>query len=239
MKVVAVIPSRGRPERCMAAVESLWTNATLVDTSIVVAIDRDDPEFSNYLRDFPQGKIGPSVTGIALATEDTGNLVKATNTASLRIAQDDPDCIIGNIGDDQLCRTVGWDKMVRDAMTEPGFVYGNDLFQGEALPCGGIFIHAAIVNALGWYALPELEHLFIDNVWKDLGEGIGRLTYLPDMVIEHMHPLAGKADWDEGYERANGQPAVDRDRTVYEAWRDGKAKIEDELSIGHALYVLS
>jgi len=227
MSVVAVIPSRGRPDRCRAAVASMWERAELVDTSIVIAIDKDDPEFTRYLPvvGMKTGRIGPSITGVALAAEDTGNLVKATNTASLRIAKEDADAIIGNIGDDQLCRTQGWDRMVRDAMTVPGFVYGNDLFQEDKLPCGGIFIHASIVNSLGWYMLPDLEHLFVDNVWKDLGTAIGRLTYLPEMVFEHMHPLAGKADWDDGYERANNQEIVDRDRVAYEAWRDAGGAI--------------
>jgi hypothetical protein len=186
----------------------------------VLAVDRSDPELETYRGLRWPGRYAAEVALVELDDDETGDLVRATNTMSLRIATD-PDAIIGNLGDDQMARTPGWDRMVVEAMTEPGFVYGNDLFQGERLPCGGIFIHAAIVNALGWYALPACEHLFIDNAWALLGRNLGRLTYLPDMVFEHLHPLAGKGDWDDGYERANNAAAVDRDRIAFESWRDG------------------
>lgn len=191
-----------------------------MSTRIVLAVDEDDPELDGYASATRFARYGPETVLMVLRMEETGNLTRASNTASLRIAAEDPDAIIGNLGDDQIARTPGWDKMVAGAMTEPGFVHGNDLFQREALPCGGIFIHASIVAALGWYALPVCEHLFIDNAWGDLGRGIGRLTYLPDMVFEHVHPFAGKAEWDEGYERANNREIVDRDRTAYETWRE-------------------
>ncbi len=219
MSIVVVIPSRGRPTRALEAIGSIRATAALVDTSIVLAVDRDDPAYPDY-RLFRFGSYGPELDVVTLEGEETGNLTRATNTVSLRIAEADPDAIIANLGDDQVARTPGWDKAVRAAMTEPGIVYGNDLFQGEALPCGGVFIHATIVRRLGWYALPVCEHLFIDNAWADIGRGIGRLTYLPDVVFEHLHPLAGKAAWDDGYRRANGQDAVDRDRMAYEQWRD-------------------
>lgn len=219
MTVVAVLPSRGRPDRAAEAIESMRQTAVLVDTSIVLAVDADDPAWDQYAEMAGQRRFlaGPELHLVTLRGDETGNLVKATNTVSLRIAREDPTAIIGNIGDDQLCKTSGWDRMVAESPT--AFTYGNDLFQGERLPCGGIFIQAAVVNALGWYALPSCEHLFIDNAWLDLGSRLG-ITYLDSMIFEHRHPLAGKGKWDEGYERANNQATTDHDRIAYELWRD-------------------
>jgi hypothetical protein len=39
-------------------------------------------------------------------------------------------------------------------------------------------------------------------------------------VIEHVHPLAGKAAWDEGYHRANGEETVEHDKRAYDEWRE-------------------
>lgn len=219
MSVVVVIPSRGRPERAAAAIEAIRATAVRVDTSVVLAVDEDDPTWDEYARIMSQRRFlaGAECQLVTLRGEETGNLVKATNTVSIRIAREDPAAIIGNLGDDQIARTPGWDRMVAESGTH--FTYGNDLFQGERLPCGGIFIAAAVVDALGWYALPSCEHLFIDNAWLDLGRAVG-ITYLPDMIFEHLHPLAGKAKWDAGYERANSQDTVERDRVAYEEWRD-------------------
>jgi hypothetical protein len=50
---------------------------------------------------------------------------------------------------------------------------------------------------------PGCIHLFFDNFVKQLGIDIGVLKYLPDVIIEHLHPVAGKAEMDEGYARVN------------------------------------
>jgi hypothetical protein len=106
--------------------------------------------------------------------------------------------------------------------TNAGLAYGNDLFQGEQLVTSP-FIRADIPRRLGWYGLPAVEHLFVDNAWGDIGRGLGVLRYMPEMVIEHLHPLAGKAEWDEGYERANNEddhrPRPDRIRGLARWWR--------------------
>ena len=222
MSIVVVIPSRGRPEQSHAAVQSIRDTASLVTTCVNLVVDGDDPELEAY-RALCWGLFYRAETFLTVIIDPdaTGNLVKATNTASLQIARDDPHAIIGNVGDDQRARTPGWDRLVTDALRVPGIAYGDDGFQHEALPCGGTFISATIVNALGWYALPSCQHLFIDNAWGDLGRELGRLTYIPEVVFEHLHPFAGKAEWDEGYERANNQAIIDHDRNAYEAWRSG------------------
>jgi hypothetical protein len=50
---------------------------------------------------------------------------------------------------------------------------------------------------------PGCIHLFFDNFVKQLGIDLGCLKYLPDVIIEHLHPVAGKAEMDEGYARVN------------------------------------
>jgi len=212
--VIVVMPSRGRPDRAKVALEALIEHQALPDTELWLAVDHDDPRLDEYVRNTPS-----DANLLVLDDVQTGNLVRATNTVSLDLAANRPSSIIGNLGDDHVCRTPAWDRLVVDALTKPGIAYGDDLFQSERLPTAP-FISAAIVNALGWYALPSLEHLFIDNVWRDVGAQTGRLHYLPDLVIEHVHPLAGKAKWDSGYVKVNKKPAVDRDADAYHAWRD-------------------
>jgi hypothetical protein len=68
-------------------------------------------------------------------------------------------------------------------------------------------------------ALPGLVHLYVDNAWLELGRAAGVLGYLPDIVIEHMHPGAGKADWDAGYAEANAPELDAADKAVFERWR--------------------
>jgi hypothetical protein len=220
VSVVVVIPSRGRPGRAHRAVRAIRQTARRVDTSVVLAVDADDPELEAYraLRWDPI----PYRTEVALVVlegGETGSLVKATNTVSMRIAGGDPDAIIGNLGDDHLATSHGWDQLIAGALSTPGIAYGDDGLQGEQLPTAP-FISARIVLALGWYALPSCRHMFIDNAWRDVGEQTRCLRYIPDVRIEHEHPLAGKAEWDDGYRLANGIETIEHDKRAYHEWRE-------------------
>lgn len=219
------MPSRGRPERAASAIRAIRATAALVSTNIVLAVDTDDPELLHYqgLR-FPE--FGPEVTTVVL--EESGNLVRATNIVATRIAAENPDAIIGNLGDDHLCRTPGWDRRIAEVLSEPGIAYGDDLLQGEMLPTAP-FVSASIVNALGWYFLPSLTHMYVDNALKRIGQAIGSYHYLPDVVIEHLHPGAGKAEMDDGYLRADASTEADRD--AYHHWRYGGGLDADVAAI--------
>lgn len=217
MSVVVVLPSRGRPGLASKAIRCIRNTAARVDTSVVLAVDEDDPEYEAY-RALRFGGYSTEVNVVTLRGEETGNLVRATNTVSMRIAESDPTAIIANFGDDHHARSQGWDKRVLEALATPGVAYGDDLLQGEHIPTAP-FISASIVLALGWYALPTCHHLYIDNAWRDVGAQTGTLRYLPDVVIEHLHPAAHKGKWDEGYERANNEAAMLRDQSAYEYWR--------------------
>lgn len=218
MSIVVVIPSRGRPARAWAAIEAIRETARLVTTSVILAVDADDPDLPAYMRGHVAvpAYFGPEVSVVVLRGDDTGNLVKATNTIARRVAAADPDAIIGNLGDDHLCRTPGWDVWVEAALLgSPGIAYGDDLLQREALPTAP-FVSASIVNALGWYFLPSLAHMYVDDALLAIGREAGAIHYLPDVVIEHMHPGAGKADEDAGYRRADAE--TESDRAIYRQW---------------------
>ena len=219
MNVVVVVPSRGRPERAMETLRSIRDTQARVSTRSVLVVDRSDPELPRYREMIASLMVGeyrdrPSL--VVLDDDETGNLVKATNTVSLRIAAEDPRCIIGNLGDDHVIRSPGWDKQVLEALETPGIAYGDDLLQGAHLPTAP-FISASIVLALGWYALPTCHHMYIDDAWKTLGQNLGILRFLPDVIIEHVHPAARKVEWDEGYDRANA--SMEQDRLAFEDWK--------------------
>jgi hypothetical protein len=84
--------------------------------------------------------------------------------------------------------------------------------------------------------LPECRHLYIDNVWGTVGREIGKLSYLPDVVIEHMHPAGGKAVWDEGHLRVNTDAMFSHDRAAFEAWVENRSA-EDIERVRSALGV--
>jgi hypothetical protein len=77
---------------------------------------------------------------------------------------------------------------------------------------------ADIVRALGKMVPAPVDHLYCDNAIRDLGRRADCLTYLPDVLIEHMHPAAGKASTDPQYQRVNSRQQYKGDRAAYHQW---------------------
>jgi hypothetical protein len=149
------------------------------------------------------------------------------------LAADGAPAYLVSLGDDHVPRTASWDLLLVKAISElegPGFAYGNDLLQGSELPTAWM-ASAAAVRALGWMMLPQCDHMYVDNVIMTLGQQAGRISYVPGVIIEHVHPNAGKAPMDDLYAQSNAVMQYRRDGAAYEAWRDGQlARDADTLS---------
>lgn len=206
--LVVVVPSRGRPGKVLELLDAFEQTCT-AGTRMLVAVDEVDPCREGYTE--------AAARGAALCIADTDTMNEALNEAAVAVITDGLAAVaVGFMGDDHRPRTVGWDQAYLDALRDmsTGIVYGNDLLQGERLPtqCA---MTVDIVRALGYMAPPELVHLYLDDFWRTLGQRAGCLRYLADVVVEHVHPIAGKAEWDEGYERVNNPAMYERDREAF------------------------
>jgi len=218
--LVAVVPTRGRPQAVPALVEAFHDTCE-ANTLLVLAVDNDDPQRQEY--EAATQKLPPTPMAMVALSGNGGNgMVRAlNNVAALFAGADDPAAAVAFLGDDHRPRTVGWDARYLQALAGgAAMVYGNDLIHGEGLPTQ-IAIRSDVIRALGWMAPPMLRHLYVDNAWKDLGAaaGPGALVYLPDVTVEHLHPIAGKAEYDAGYERVNAPAMYEADRAAYERYR--------------------
>lgn len=213
-ELVVVVPSRGRPGAVAELLEASKITCT-ARTFLRVVVDDNDPTRDAY------------PTGTWQAPSRT--MVQALNWAVARTLTVEPrPFAMGFMGDDHRPTTRGWDSRYLEALHElhqrhgAGIVYGNDMIQGKRLPTQ-VAMTTNIPETLGHMAPPQFGHLFVDNVWKAWGDGAGCLRYLDDVIIQHLHPVAGLVEWDEGYKRVNSpnQQRTDRDR-----WAEYK---QDEL----------
>lgn len=208
MSIKVLAPSRERPERALQLIESFEKTKVLDDTEIRIGIDYNDPRESTYY-----ALIGPERIYRATTT-GSGSFSKVTNEMARVFTAD----IFGSVGDDHRFKTKGWDNRITEALQAPGIAYANDLYMREWLPTA-CFISSSIVAALGWFALPLCDHLYIDNTWKDIGTGLGALTYLPDVIIEHLHYTNNKSILDHRYRQTNAPSQFKKDQAAYELWR--------------------
>jgi hypothetical protein len=183
-------------------------------TEVVFILDEDDPERDKYV-----ARNGSRAAYVVAPPTDRG-MVGALNWAFREMDRRKKlGFSVGFMGDDHRPRSHGWDQRYLEALRSmgTGFVYGNDLFQGEKMPTQ-VAMSTDIPTSLGWMCPPQFEHLSVDVIWKDLGEGINRIQYLEDVVVEHMHPLAGKARYDRSYRQVNNVLIARRDGERYNTW---------------------
>lgn len=205
-ELLVIVPSRERPRNAARVVRAIETTSR-GNTEVLVAVDTDDPQLDHYYKE---------LSGVLFEVPPGGHN-GAINSAARYAGRSR---FIAKLDDDHVPRTPGWDVAFMEALEEMkvGIVYGNDLHQRERLPTAPA-MSREIVDELGYMAPPELQHLFVDNFWLDLGTAAGCIRYLKTVVIEHMHPHAYKALMDPGYARVNSPSQYERDHPAYQQYK--------------------
>lgn len=209
--MLVIVPSRGRPDNITALIDS-WER-TRAYANLLVVVDDDDDLLDRYemvmetapdwvsLEVTPRKRLGPTLNEYAVRNAPLYD-------------------IIGFMGDDHRPRTPHWDRRFAMAIAQvggTGVAYGNDLIQGANLPTA-VWMSSCIVETLGYMVPNGMVHLYLDDFWKALGNGIQKMTYLSDVVIEHMHPIAHKSEWDETYQECNAGTMYENDGKVFHAY---------------------
>jgi len=223
--LLALVPSRGRPTVVPILADIFRTTCT-TDWHLVFAVDEQDEDLPLYT-----AAISREPRTQLYINRDGATMVAALNAAARHHLDSWPQAV-AFMGDDHRPRTQGWDRDYLDALREmgTGMVYGNDLLQGEKIPTQ-IAMTANIPRTLGHMCPSTLTHLFVDNYWRDLGTAVGCLRYLPDTIVEHLHPFAGKAGMDEGYHRVNAPSMYHRDAFAYRTYVETGQLAADTLKI--------
>lgn len=210
--MLVIVPSRGRPDNITELIDSWESTRTYAE--LLVAVDSDDEMLERYEMVLENA---PSWATIHVAPRK--RMAPTLNDRAIESVERYD--VIGFMGDDHRPRTHGWDRAFAGGLAQLGGVgvaYGNDLFQGPNLPTA-VWMSSCIVETLGYMVPPGMRHLFCDNFWRDLGNGLGRLIYLNHVVIEHMHPQAGKSEWDPGYVEVNSGDVWTADEETYKAYQ--------------------
>jgi len=190
-----LLPTRNRVSKVLRLLDSI-SHTTSVRNAVEVIIYADDDD-------------GPS-REISFDEIPIKRISAARNRAMGAIYTD---CFHASTGrylmlmnDDVVFRTRGWDERVRQAMAEfnddMAFVYGNDLDQGGSVPSFPVFPRK-VIEVMGGipsgYRNYHIESHVFDIFKRVRAAGHDRITYLEDVVFEHMHYMLGKSEFDSTY----------------------------------------
>ena len=208
-----MLPTRHRPDMARRCVDSLLETAT-GEPELMLVIDEDDGSYD-----------GDAFADVHKITVTRGTLVTAINAAATFLAPNYDALML--VADDMTFQTPGWDTELLAALDDmggTGIVGWDDKRRYDVLE--HVLMSSDIVQALGYFAVPQMSHFYIDNCWTELGKRAGLLRYCPDVIIEHRHwSVSDETAHDEVYtaaETAHGGP----DLAAFQAYRDGQLKLD-------------
>ena len=207
-KLAVAVPTRGRPHNLERLANALKDTCEL-DYHLFARLDEDDKSIYKDLVNTTY-MVGPRIF-----------YANSVNEIAER-ALEDGFTHVAILGDDVLPETVGWDRIMVEALPELGVAYGSDGLEhlhGEDLPTH-VVVPIEMYKRLGWLGLPTLRHLFCDNVWRELGK-LTKFIYLKDVKLSHLHRWNRAAPDDKTYQEANDKTKRELDKQAFEAWRDG------------------
>jgi hypothetical protein len=103
---------------------------------------------------------------------------------------------IGFIGDDIVFKTPFENQMISYLSKHThAMAFGNDLIWNGKLPTHP-FMTSKTVLAVGFFGCPAVEHNFFDNYWEMVFNALDTKEYMPEIVMEHMHPMVRKENTD-------------------------------------------
>jgi len=215
--ILAICPTRQRVEKCKRMMDS-FTETQDGNIDLVFVVDNNDPDLDEYIKLFGQQypyyildqmTITEIFNKVALELEPNYNIYHTAN-------------------DDFSYQTKGFDRLIINSYVThgEGVYYGDDGHWHEGLAVGP-FITSGLVHALGYLQMPKLIHLCNDTVWTLLGNKGNFLHYIPEILIEHIHPETRNIPRDITSRRVNSRHTYNWDYYQFFLWK--RDKMEGEL----------
>lgn len=199
-KILVMCPSRSAEGKRIPNLLNLynsWKETTSGNSDFLLGIDENDKH--HY----------PELEGTLLEIiPEQMNVVKKINYLSKRYV--DKYDYIHFMGDDCVFTAPKWEDIYLEHAEgkEYAVFYPDDTIQGEKLPTHP-FMSTNIIKKLGFMGPECLNHMFVDNFWKEVGNHLECLKYFPEIVLEHRHPAKGYKR-DEVYRKNNSYYLQDR-----------------------------
>ena len=148
----------------------------------------DDDECDTY---HPIAKEYPQVINYCIPTGIS--LMQKINVHALDIASKYK--YIGFVGDDIVFKTP-FEKIFIEYLSsiEHGMIYGRDMYRNQPTHP---FMTSKTVLAVGFFGLPIVKHNYFDNYWDYIFNELKTKKHEKNVIMEHIHPAAGKEISDE------------------------------------------
>lgn len=129
---------------------------------------------------------------------------------------------VGLLNDDHVCITKDWDKIIDGMIDGTNMVSTNDGFWNFGTNVVGLTAWSAeLLKASGIPIFPHsIDHWFIDNIWKAIGEKTGCWVDTMKVNIEHRHVFRGQMEMDETAKISQNQEKANHAAQMFQKFMD-------------------
>lgn len=211
MNGLLLIPSLNRASR----VETFLKSYKEAESSIpvLVIVDKNDPGLDDYFKvDFRKDISFIMTQGVSMGDKlrETWSIYK------------DLDHVMLCNDDHKIIGPKEWDKRLISKLNGENFVSTSDGWKTDGkktLPAGMTSWSGSLIRAVGYIFPPELNHMFIDNIWMDLGLETGCWDLDLDTIISHEHATRSPEWKDDTHHKS--ESFLHKDAETYLKWRNG------------------
>ena len=218
MKAISILtPTRNRPNNCDRFIKSLYETTQYTGTlELLFYVDNDDPAKDIYkeIEERWQNNFWrvEFVIGEPMSVSKSWNIIAEKSLGDIMI--------MGN--DDLVYKTVRWDSKLMAKLIEldnPYYLtWFNDGINGNR-HCAFPVISREWYEALGYFS-PGVFNFGYNDTWVyDIAKRVGKLNYMNEILVEHLHFSVGKSNMDDTYARNRSQEKGNlyrKDKEIYE-----------------------
>jgi hypothetical protein len=186
---------------------------TKTNSDIFFVIDSDEPKLFDYVIALIRYRSNKTYVIVNFETSGMG-VVQPLNFAARKIVNQYK--ILTFLGDDNIPRTTYWDKEIEVQLLNSNYLmcYPRDGLRNESLPTV-ISMKSEVVSAINGFAPESFTHLYVDDFWLYLGQKTSSIIYLPQIFVEHMHPVKGEVEYDDQYRFLNSSKNYELGKLQY------------------------
>ncbi len=191
------MPTRYRPLIFKRMFESWRANSVCSD--LIIGLQNDDEDLAEYLKVIAGEPADKSyyimLDNIGLAGKYNELYRQFPNYEAYAL-----------LNDDHIFRTPNWDSLIMARLKSLQEKQGHKLhiiswqdgWMNDLMPAG--FCTKELLEIIKTPCpVGYMSHVFIDNTYQMLAGFAGIGEYMPEIMIEHMHPEKGKGEIDKNY----------------------------------------
>jgi len=210
---VFLLPTRRRLDKLARFLES--AAATGCKTPIVLIVWAE--EYRELQKEYNELIIRYNLT-LLLTPFDGGAAYKCQYAYEQnRLNKPDQFDWFGFVSDDYVCETPNWDQRLAAQITGWNVVSCDDKWQAPKRIIGAILWSRALIEAVGFLALPNSQHWYWDDVWEVLGRATQCWQCDMSVVVRHANAALSARPVDETTERL--ALLVKNDALAFDVWK--------------------